>query len=77
MYPSYHPYIGRKSSFYTEMLTAPGKEQVLVFQKPDGTGEYANGIGGVPVGQGLHIETDPDDRPACAYIISQDVTLQH
>lgn len=39
-------------------------EQVLVFQKPDGSAG--------PVGQGLHTEKDPDDRPACDFIIAND-----
>lgn len=39
-------------------------EQVLVFQKADGIAR--------PVGQGLHTEKDPDDRPFCDFIIAKD-----
>jgi hypothetical protein len=52
-------------------------EQVLVFQKPDGSGEQANGTAGTPLGQGLHVENDPDDRPVCDYFISQDAAFVH
>ena len=75
--PRSHPYIHKVRNTNAQMLTGTGTEQVLVFQKTDGTGEDANGTAGVPFGQGLHVETDPDDRPACVYIVSQDVTLQH
>jgi len=52
-------------------------EQVLVFQKTDGSGEQANGTLGTPIGQGLHVEKDPDDRPVCDYYISQDAAFVH
>jgi hypothetical protein len=52
-------------------------EQVLVFQKTDGSGEQANGTLGTPIGQGLHVEKDPDDRPVCDYFISQDAAFVH
>ena len=44
-------------------------EQVLVFQKPDG-------VSG-PVGQGLHTEKDPDDRPVCDFIVAEDAQFLH
>ena len=44
-------------------------EQVLVFQLSDGSEG--------PVGQGLHTEKDPDDRPMCAFIISEDAQFIH
>jgi hypothetical protein len=59
------------------ILTITGTEEVLVFQKPDGTGEFPNGGFGVPVGQGLHVEKDPDDRPICNFIISEDAFFVH
>lgn len=39
-------------------------EKVMVFQLADGS----HG----PVGQGLHVEKDEDDRPACDFIIAKD-----
>jgi hypothetical protein len=54
-----------------------GSEEVLVFQKTDGSGEFPNGTLGVPVGQGLHIEKDPDDRPICNFIIGEDAGFVH
>jgi hypothetical protein len=59
------------------ILTITGTEEVLVFQKPDGSGEFPNGSFGVPVGQGLHVEKDPDDRPICNFIISEDAVFVH
>ena len=44
-------------------------EQVLVFQLSDGSEGQ--------VGQGLHTEKDPDDRPMCDYIISEDPQFVH
>lgn len=52
-------------------------EEVLVFQKPDGSGEQANGTAGTPVGQGLHTEKDPDDRPVCDYFAANDALWVH
>jgi hypothetical protein len=46
-------------------------EQVLVFQKPDGSAL------GSTVGQGLHTEKDVDDRPVCDFIISEDAQFVH
>lgn len=40
-------------------------EQVMVFQTTDGS----HG----PIGQGLHLEKDKDDRPACDFIIGKDL----
>lgn len=37
----------------------------MVFQLADGS----HG----PVGQGLHVEKDEDDRPACDFIIAKDL----
>jgi hypothetical protein len=51
---------GVKWPHYTDQ-----SEKVLVFQKPDGTEG--------PLGQGLHVEKDPDDRPVCDFIISEDL----
>jgi hypothetical protein len=48
-----------------------------VFQKPDGSGEFSNGSFGVPVGQGLHLEEDPDDRPMCDFITANDAVFVH
>jgi hypothetical protein len=52
-------------------------EEVLVWQKKDGSGEFPNGAPGVPVGQGLHVERDPDDREICDYIIANDAAFVH
>lgn len=52
-------------------------EQVLVFQKTDGSGEQANGTAGTLVGQGLHTEKDPDDRPVCDYYAANDAVWVH
>jgi hypothetical protein len=48
---------------------------VLVFQKPDGSGEQANGTLGTPLGQGLHTEKDPDDRLMCDYFSANDAVF--
>jgi len=32
---------------------------------------------GVPAGQGLHVEKDPDDRPICDFIIGEDAVFVH
>ena len=66
--------------FLAQMLKCASKidtEEVLVFQKPDGSGEFANGSFGVPVGQGIHVEKDPDDRPACDFIVANDAAFMH
>ena len=52
-------------------------EEVLVFQKTDGSGEFPNGSFGVPVRQGLHIEKDSDDRPICDFIVDGDAAFVH
>lgn len=52
-------------------------ENVLVFQKPDGSGEQANGTAGTPIGQGLHEERDPDDRPVCDFYAANDAAFVH
>jgi hypothetical protein len=52
-------------------------ERVLVFQKPGGSGEFANSSLGVPVGQGLHLERDSDDRPMCDFIVANDAAFVH
>ncbi len=52
-------------------------EKVLVFQRPDGSGEQANGTAGTPVGQGLHVERDWDDRPICAVFAANDAAFVH
>lgn len=52
-------------------------ENILVFQKPDGSGEQSTGALGTPVGQGLHTEKDPDDRPTCAYYAANDAAFVH
>jgi len=52
-------------------------ENVLVFQRPDGSGEQANGTAGTPVGQGLHEERDPDDRPVCDFYADNDAAFVH
>jgi len=52
-------------------------QNILVFQRPDGTGEQANGTAGTPVGQGLHEEKDPDDRPICDLYAANDAALVH
>jgi hypothetical protein len=48
-----------------------------VFQKPDGSGEFSNSSFGIPVGQGLHLEEDPDDRPMCDFITANDAVFVH
>lgn len=52
-------------------------ENVLVFQRPDGSGEQANGTAGTPVGQGLHKEKDPDDREICDFYAANDAAFVH
>ncbi|KAF8858473.1 alpha/beta-hydrolase [Acephala macrosclerotiorum] len=52
-------------------------ENVLVFQRPDGSGEQANGTAGTPVGEGLHKERDPDDRPICDFYAANDAAFVH
>jgi hypothetical protein len=60
-------------------------EQVLVFQKPDGSAARAGNagiedtrVGGYGVtGQGIHVERDPDDRPVCEFIIAHDADFVH
>jgi len=52
-------------------------ENILVFQRPDGSGEQANGAAGTTVGQGLHKEKDPDDRPICDFYAANDATWVH
>ena len=52
-------------------------QNVLVFQRPDGSGEQANGTAGTPVGQGLHEEHDFDDRPICDYYAANDAAFVH
>jgi hypothetical protein len=49
----------------------------VVFQRPDGSGEQADGATVTPVGQGLHEEKDPDDRPICAYFAANDASFVH
>jgi hypothetical protein len=61
----------------TSILTIIDTEEVLVFQKTDCSGEFPNATFGVPVGQGLHVEKDPDDRPICDFIIGQDAAFVH
>jgi hypothetical protein len=46
-------------------------EQVLVFQKLDGSAL------GSTVGQGLHTEKDVDGRPVCDFIISEVAQFIH
>lgn len=48
-----------------------------MFQKPDGSGEFANGSFGVPPGQGLQLERDPDDREMCEFIVQNDAVFVH
>jgi hypothetical protein len=52
-------------------------QNVLVFQKPDGSGEQANGAPGTPVGEGLHEEHDFDDRPVCDFYAANDAAFVH
>lgn len=52
-------------------------QNVMVFQKPDGSGEQGNGAPGTPVGQGLHVEHDFDDRPVCDYYAANDAAFVH
>lgn len=54
-----------------------GSEQVLVFQKTDGSGEQADGAGGAMVGEGLHLERDPDDREVCDFYAENDAVWVH
>jgi len=68
----YSPY----SSTDVDLLKTDS-ERVLVFQKPDGSGEFANGSFGVAVGQGLHLEKDSDDKPMCDFIIANDAAFVH
>ncbi|KAH9209813.1 hypothetical protein DL95DRAFT_413534 [Leptodontidium sp. 2 PMI_412] len=51
-------------------------ENVMVFQKVDGSGEQANGTSGTPVGQGLHEEKDPDNRSICDFYAENDMALE-
>ncbi len=55
----------------------PHSENILVFQRPDGSGEQANGAAGTTVGQGLHKEKDPDDRPICDFYAANDAARVH
>lgn len=48
-----------------------------MFQKPDGSGEFANGSFGIPPMQGLHLERDPDDRAMCEFIVANDAAFVH
>lgn len=48
-----------------------------MFQRPDGSGEQANGTAGTPVGQGLHEERDPDDRAVCDFYAANDAAFVH
>ena len=52
-------------------------QNILVFQRPDGSGEQANGTAGTLVGQGLHEEQDPDDRPFCEFYAANDAAFVH
>ena len=52
-------------------------QNILVFQRTDGSGEQANGTLGTPVGQGLHEEKDPDDRPFCEFYAANDAAFVH
>ena len=46
-----------------------------MFHGPDGSGEQANGTARTPVGQGLHEEKDPDDRPICDFFAANDAAF--
>ena len=48
-----------------------------MFHGPDGSGEQANGTARTPVGQGLHEEKDPDDRPICDFFAANDAAFVH
>ncbi|CZR64831.1 uncharacterized protein PAC_14730 [Phialocephala subalpina] len=52
-------------------------ENVLVFHRPDGSGEQANGTAGTPVGQGLNEERDPDERAVCDHYAANDAAFVH
>lgn len=52
-------------------------EKVLVFQRPDRSGEQANGTVGTPAGQGLHTEKDTDDRAICDFYAANDPAFVH
>jgi hypothetical protein len=51
-------------------------EQVMVFQKTDGSGEQSNGTAGTPVGQGLHEEKDSDNRSICDFYAENDLAFE-
>ena len=48
-----------------------------MFQRPDGSGEQANGTAGTPIGQGLYEEKDLDDKAVCDFYAANDAAFVH